>query len=95
MAGNITFDGIDGGTGDVGAQFHGEDFAGRIAQIGSRTSLMAIDGVLRVAPADPLAPFPPAGAADTIAEVKALARRMLQATRDFQATVQQPAEQGA
>lgn len=94
MAGNITFDGVSGGVSGGGTGSYGEDFAGRMAQIGSRTSLMAIDGVLRLAPADPMGPFPVTGAADTVADVKALARRMLQATRDFHATVHQPVEQG-
>lgn len=88
MAGNITAGGVGSGTGGS----FGEDFAGRLAQISSRTSLMAIDAILRLAPAGPADPFPVCEAADAVAEVRSVARRMLQATCDFRATVQQPAE---
>ena len=66
----------------------GIDLAGRLTQMSNRTSLMVIDAVLRAAPQT----GEEQGFADAAAEVRALARRMLQATQDFQATICEPAE---
>lgn len=84
----------DGTTGGI-------DLAGRLTEMADRTNLMVIDATLRAAakadalPATGVATGsigPNAGFADAAAEVRALARRMLQATQDFGATICEPAE---
>ncbi|MDQ2102904.1 hypothetical protein [Azospirillum isscasi] len=77
----------------------GGELAGRLSDMGSRTSLMVIDAALRAASlagssdSAALAPFgQEAGFAGAAAEMQALARRMLQATQDFQAVIREPAE---
>lgn len=92
MAGNITLDGVDDG--------FGGDACDRMALIANRSCLMAIDTVLRAVPGDDSDHPHPTGDADAAAQVAAMARRMLQATRDFRAAMQdapgaQPAPQPA
>ncbi len=71
----------DGTTGGI-------DLAGRLTQMSNRTNMMVIDATLRTAPgAGTSQSF-----AEAAAEVRALARRMVQATRDLQATIHEPAE---
>ncbi len=72
------------------------DAAMRLTQMCDRTSLMVIDGILRAlpgdaaqAPAQAMIGLTNAAAAD---EVRELARRMLQATRDLRAAIHEPAE---
>lgn len=67
--------------------------AARLTQIGDRTSLMAIDATLRLLPADGGDGASPLGLSNAAAaqEVRELARRMLQATQDFQAAIREPA----
>ncbi len=76
------------GTTTGGPTADGIDLAGRLTQMSNRTNLMVIDAVLRAAPQ----PAEEQGFADAAAEVRALARRMLQATQDLQATMGEPAE---
>ncbi len=65
----------------------GSDIVGRLSQLSNRTSLMVIDATLGALPADGQ------GYADAAAEIRVLSRRMMQATQDFQATVEPvPAE---
>lgn len=59
----------------------GMDVAGRLSQIGNRTTLMVIDATLRALPKDGH------GFADAATEMRSLARRMTQAARDFDATL--------
>ncbi|MFD1626504.1 hypothetical protein [Azospirillum griseum] len=68
--------------------------AARLTQIGDRTSLMAIDATLRLLPAGGLDGASPLGLSNAAAaqEVRELARRMLQATQDFQAAIREPAD---
>ncbi len=76
--------------------------AARLTQIGDRTSLMAIDATLRLLPADGGGEgvaeggdgASPLGLSNAAAaqEVRELARRMLQATQDFQAAIREPAD---
>lgn len=89
----------DGTTHDGPAS--GAELAGRLSEMGSRTSLMVIDAALRTASlagseasaCAALAPFgQEAGFAGAAAEMQALARRMVQATQDFQAVIREPAE---
>lgn len=101
MASTTNADGTTGnGTANGGAG-HGMELAGRLSEMGSRTSLMVIDAALRTASlaeleasgSAALAPFgQEAGFAGAAAEMQALARRMLQATQDFQAAICEPAE---
>ncbi|MBP2292358.1 hypothetical protein [Azospirillum rugosum] len=66
------------------------DLIGRLTEMSDRTNLMVIDATLRALPdAGPGFGTSPAQSA---AEVRALARRMLQATLDFQAVICEPAE---
>ncbi len=90
----------DGTTGD-GTTGQGIELAGRLSEMGSRTSLMVIDAALRTASmaeletsgSAALAPFgTETGFAGAAAEMQALARRMLQATQDFQAAICEPAD---
>ncbi|MCW2238057.1 hypothetical protein [Azospirillum canadense] len=70
------------------------DLIGRLTEMSDRTNLMVIDATLRALP-DAVPGFGPAigtSAAQSAAEVRALARRMLQATLDFQAVMCEPAE---
>lgn len=60
----------------------GSDLVGRLGQMGNRTSLMVIDATVRALPKEEL------GLADAAAEVRTLARRMNQATRDFRASLE-------
>ncbi|RJF83230.1 hypothetical protein D3877_00555 [Azospirillum cavernae] len=71
------------------------DIATRLTQIGDRTSLMVIDSTLRLLPGDNATG--PTGLSNAAAaqEVRELARRMLQATRDFQAAAREPAGEAA
>ena len=78
MASTTNADGTTGGT----------DLASQLTRMGNRTNLMVIDAVLNAAPKA----GEEQGFADAAAEVRALARRMLQATQDFQATIHAPAE---
>ena len=83
MASTTNADGTTGGT----------DLAGRLTQMSNRTNLMVIDAVLRAAPKPGAQTLEnEQGFADAAAEVRALARRMLQATQDLQATICEPAE---
>ncbi|MBP2300242.1 hypothetical protein [Azospirillum picis] len=63
------------------------DRDGRLAALADRTSLMAIDATLRALPRDGL-PFSKA----SVTSVADLARRMLQATNDVRAAMQEAAE---
>ena len=101
MASTTNADGTTGG--DTGS---GAELAGRLSEMGNRTSLMVIGAALRAASlagseaagsaslgSASLAPFgQEAGFAGAAAEMQALARRMLQATQDFQAVICEPAE---
>lgn len=65
----------------------GTDLVGRLSQMSNRTNLMVIDATLGALPKDEH------GYAEAAAEIRALSRRMMQAARDFQATVEPvPAE---
>ena len=84
-----------------GTTGNGAELAGRLSDMGSRTSLMVIDAALRTASlagleasgSAALAPFgQESGFAGAAVEMQALARRMLQATQDFQAVIREPAE---
>lgn len=68
--------------------------AARLTQISDRTSLMAIDATLRLLPAEGVDGASPLGLSNAAAaqEVRELARRMLQATQDFQAAIREPAD---
>ncbi|MBB3267472.1 hypothetical protein FHW79_005131 [Azospirillum sp. OGB3] len=100
-AGNgTTGNGTSGGSAGQGMEL-GMELAGRLSEMGSRTSLMVIDATLRTASlaeleasgSAALAPFgQEAGFAGAAAEMQALARRMLQATQDFQAAICEPAD---
>ncbi len=106
MASTTNADGTTGngttGSGTAGGGAgHGVELAGRLSEMGSRTSLMVIDAALRTASlaeleasgSAALAPFgEDAGFAGAAAEMQALARRMLQATQDFQAAICEPAD---
>ncbi|AWK87704.1 hypothetical protein DEW08_17155 [Azospirillum thermophilum] len=59
-----------------------------MALIANRSCLMAIDTVLRAVPGGEADRPHPTGDADGAAQVAAMARRMLQATRDFRAAMQ-------
>ncbi|PWC34222.1 hypothetical protein [Azospirillum sp. TSO35-2] len=69
------------------------DTTGRLTGLADHTSLMALDATLRALPRDgnPGGPalFDPTSAATSVAEI---ARRMLQATGDFRAVLQDAAE---
>lgn len=67
----------------------GKDVVGRLSQLGNRTSLMVIDATLRAVPAESPATPGTEGQSflDAAAEVRALSRRMMQAAKDFKATV--------
>ena len=89
------------GTIHGGSSASGLELAGRLSEMGSRTSLMVIDATLHTASlagatasvSAALTPFgPEAGFAGAAEEMQALARRMLQATQDFQAVIREPAE---
>lgn len=58
------------------------DIAARLSRMGNRTNLMVIDATLNALPS------PGDSHADAAAEIRALSRRLIQATRDFQATVE-------
>ena len=60
--------------------------AGRLSQIGSRTTLMAIDNLLRALPKGDV------GHADAALEAAIIARRLAQTTRDFAAAMQPETE---
>ncbi|TWA85091.1 hypothetical protein FBZ83_104363 [Azospirillum brasilense] len=106
MASTTNADGTTGngttGSGAAGGSAgQGIELAGRLSEMGSRTSLMVIDAALRTASlaeletsgSAALAPFgTEAGFAGAAAEMQALARRMLQATQDFQAAICEPAD---
>lgn len=81
MSSTTNADGTTGGTGDLVAQ---------LSRMSNRTSLMVIDATLNAL--RPAGQEGGTGYADAAAEVRALAKRMVQATADFQATVCQPAE---
>lgn len=66
------------------------DLASRLTEMSDRTNLMVIDATLRALPG--ATPGIGKNAAESAAEVRALALRMLQATRDFRAAVCEPAE---
>lgn len=55
-----------------------KDLAGRLSQMCNRTSLMVIDATLRACASD--------DAPEAAMEVRALARRIVRATHDFNAT---------
>jgi hypothetical protein len=57
------------------------DFTDKLTRMGDRTSLMIIDATLRSVPQDEN------GTAAAAGDVAALARRMLQATRDYKETL--------
>ncbi|WP_448204378.1 hypothetical protein [Azospirillum sp. sgz302134] len=80
MASTTNADGTSGGT----------DLAGHLTRICDRTNLMVLDATLNALPKD--GALQPGGFADAAAEVRALARRMLQTTQDFQATICEAAE---
>ncbi|MBK4718616.1 hypothetical protein JJL56_07025 [Azospirillum sp. YIM DDC1] len=101
MASTTNADGTTGNGTTGGSAGPGIELAGRLSEMGSRTSLMVIDAALRTASlaeleasgSAALAPFgEDAGFAGAAAEMQALARRMLQATQDFQAAICEPAE---
>jgi len=60
----------------------GTDIVGRLSQMSNRTSLMVIDATLGALPKDG------EDFAAAAAEIRALSRRMIQAAKDFQATVE-------
>ncbi|WP_448190325.1 hypothetical protein [Azospirillum sp. sgz301742] len=65
----------------------GLDIVGRLNQMGNRTNLMVIDATLGALPGDEQ------DYAEAAAEIRALSRRMMQAAKDFQATIEPvPAE---
>lgn len=68
--------------GNLGDTTDSGDAACRLSKTGDRTSLMVIDAVLRAVPDDGGSPLASAE------EVRSLARRMLEATRDFRATME-------
>ncbi|AWJ88750.1 hypothetical protein Sp245p_02605 [Azospirillum baldaniorum] len=99
-ADGTTGNGTTGGGAGQGME-PGMELAGRLSEMGSRTSLMVIDAALRTAAlaeleasgSAALSPFgEDAGFAGAAAEMQALARRMLQATQDFQAAICEPAD---
>ncbi len=101
MASTTSADGTTGDGTTGGGAGQGLELAGRLSEMGSRTSLMVIDAALRTASlaeldasgSAALAPFgEDAGFAGAAAEMQALARRMLQATQDFQAAICEPAD---
>ncbi|CAO3415312.1 hypothetical protein [Azospirillum argentinense] len=101
MASTTSADGTTGSGTTGGGAGQGMELAGRLSEMGSRTSLMVIDAALRTASlaeldasgSAALAPFgEDAGFAGAAAEMQALARRMLQATQDFQAAICEPAD---
>jgi len=68
------------------------DATARLTQMADRTSLMAIDAALRATRDDGGKALLGLNAANTADEVREMARRMLQATRDFRAVLHEPAE---
>lgn len=62
---------------------------GRLAALADRTSLMAIDAALRLLPRDGIPALSDTTSAAGMADI---ARRMLQATGDFRAVMQEAAE---
>lgn len=72
------------------------DATARLTQMADRTSLMAIDAALRATRDDTVKALLGLGAVNTAAstaeEVREMARRMLQATRDFRAVLHEPAD---
>lgn len=66
---------------NAGATADLADLAGRLGEISSRTNQMAIDCILRVIPRTD------GGWANAALEAKVVARRMCQATADFQASI--------
>lgn len=66
---------------------------GRLAALADRTSLMAIDAALRLLPRDSVpGGIPGLSDAASAAGMADIARRMLQATGDFRAVMQEAAE---
>jgi hypothetical protein len=65
---------------------NGSELAGQLSRMSNRTSLMVIDATLNALRQCESSP------AEPMMEVRALARRMVQATEDFRATICQPAE---
>lgn len=68
------------------------DVAMRLVQMCDRTSLMVIDATLRALPGDDTRAAVTLTNAAAAEEVRELARRMLQATRDLRAAIHEPAE---
>lgn len=76
------------------------DLVAQLTQMSNRTNLMVLDATLRALPKDGLGNGAGIGAGDggaqgfaaAAADVRALARRMLLATQDLQATICEPAE---
>jgi hypothetical protein len=69
-----------------------EDAVLRVTRMCDQTILMAVDGTLRALP-DESTPSPLRNTnTAAAAEVRELARRMLQATRDLGAMIREPAE---
>jgi len=68
--------------GNLGDTTDSGDAACRLSKTGDRTSLMVIDATLRALPDENGSQLTAA------AEARALARRMLEATRDFRATME-------
>lgn len=68
--------------GNLGDTPAGGDEVARLSRTGDRTSLMIIDAVIGAVPQEGESPLAAA------LEARALARRMLEATRDFHATME-------
>ncbi len=71
---------------------HSADAVTRLTQLADRTCLMAIDAALRASHDDGVKALLGLTAANAADDVRAMARRMLQATLDFRATIQEPAD---
>lgn len=77
-------------SGEVGNAGSAELSVGRLLEIGSRTSLMAIDAMLGLVPSGPLRARAGSGELVTAAmEARIVARRMHRATVEFAATLRQ------
>ncbi|CAO3414005.1 hypothetical protein [Azospirillum doebereinerae] len=68
------------------------DAATRLTQVADRSSLMALDATLRAVHDDGIKSLVGIGNLGAAAEVRAMARQMLQATRDFRAALHEAVE---
>ncbi|MCG5243042.1 hypothetical protein [Azospirillum doebereinerae] len=68
------------------------DITDRLTQMADRSSLMALDATLRAAHDNGVKSLVGIGNFSAAAEVRAMARQMLQATRDFRAALHEAAE---